>query len=436
MPHLQLAMKEDFLHFIWRFQYFDKKDLKTTAGEAVNILHPGFANDDSGPDFSNAKVTINNINWHGHIEIHLSSGDWHNHNHHHDPAYDNVILHIVWEDNKVIHRSDGSPIPTLELKSKTDNALKERYEQLVANPLKIPCAPSIQDVGSLMKLSMLEKALMERLSKRCRTIHKLLALRNHDWEETAYALLAKNFGFKTNSESFLRLSEVLPLKILLKHRNSLLSIEALLFGQAGFLDQPIKEPYFKALKTEHLFLSKKYQFYNKRLSLVQWKFMRLRPANFPTFRIAQFAMLIHRHGSLFSMLLSIENPKMLLDALDLKLSDYWQNHVNFGKTSAHKFSGIGKESINNIIINSAAPLQAAYGKYIDQQSLLDNAVGLLQQIPAESNNITKMWKGLGLTIEHAFDSQASIELYNNYCIPRKCLDCTIGAHIIKKVPWA
>lgn len=407
----------------------------TTTGETVNIIHPGLANDDAGPDFSNAKVTINKINWHGHVEIHLTSGDWHHHNHHHDPAYDNVILHVVWEDNKLIHRSDGSPIPTIELKSKIDNALKDRYEELVANPLKVPCAPYIQKVGSLVKLSMLEKTLMERLSTRCRAIQKLLALRNHDWEETAYALLAKNFGFKVNGEAFLRLSEVLPLKILLKHRNSLLSIEALLFGQAGFLDQPINEPYFEALKTEFLFLGKKYQLYTKRLSLVQWKFMRLRPANFPTFRIAQFAMLIHRHGSLFSMLLSIESPKMLMEALDLKLSEYWQNHVNFGKTSTHRFSGIGKESINNVIINSAAPLQAAYGKYIDQQSLLDNAVSLLQQTPAENNNITKMWKGLGLTIEHAFDSQASIQLYNHYCIPRKCLDCTIGAHIIKKAPW-
>lgn len=429
-------MKEDFLHFIWRFQYFDKQDLETTSGELVNILHPGFTNEDAGPDFSNAKVAINNINWHGHVEIHLSSADWNHHNHHLDPAYDNVILHVVWEDNKRIHRSDGSPIPTLELKNKIDPALKERYKLLVENPLKVPCAPFIHDVGGIVRLSMLEKALMERLSNRCRTIHKLLALRNSDWEETAYALLAKNFGFKTNSEPFLRLSEVLPLKVLLKHRSSLPSIEALLFGQAGFLDQAIKEPYFEALKEEYLFLSKKYQVYDKRLSLVQWKFMRLRPANFPTFRIAQFAMLIYRHGSLFSMLLSIESPKTLLEALDLKLSDYWQNHVNFGKISTHSFAGMGKESINNIIINSAAPLQAAYGKYIDQQSLLDNAVSLLQQIPAESNNITKMWRALGLTIEHAFDSQASIELYNNYCIPRKCLDCTIGAHIIKKVPWA
>lgn len=436
MPHLQLAMKEDFLHFIWRFQYFDKKDLKATSGELINILHPGFANDDAGPDFSDAKVVINDIHWHGHVEIHLCSADWNHHHHHHDPTYDNVILHVVWEDNKLIHRNDGSPIPTLELKHKIDASLKDRYEQLVETPLKVPCASSIQDVGNIVRLSMLEKALMDRLSKRCRTIHKLLVLRNNDWEETAYALLAKNFGFKVNSEPFLRLSEVLPLKILLKHRNSLLSIEALLFGQAGFLDQPIKEPYFETLKEEYLFLSKKYQLYDNRLSLVQWKFMRLRPANFPTFRIAQFAMLIFRRGSLFSMLLSIENPKTLLDALELKLCDYWQNHVNFGKTSAHKFSGTGKESINNIIINSAAPLQAAYGKYIDRQSLVDNAVNLLQQTPAEKNNITKMWKGLGLAIEHAFDSQGSIELYNNYCIPRKCLDCTIGAHIIKKGPWA
>lgn len=427
-------MREDFLHFIWRFQYFDKKDLKSTSGEPVNILHPGFANDDAGPDFSNAKIAIKQISWHGHVEIHLSSSDWSNHNHHLNPAYDNVILHVVWENDKQIYRSDGTAIPTLELKNRIDPALKERYWQLVENPLKVPCALSIHGISTIVQLSMLEKALMERLSHRCRAIHKLLVLRNNDWEETAYALLAKNFGFKINSDAFLHLSEVLPLKTLLKHRNNLFALEALLFGQAGFLDQPIKEPYFEALKAEYLFLSKKYQLYEKRLSLVQWKFMRLRPANFPSFRIAQFAMLIHQHGSLFSLLLSVSNPKMLLEAFNLKLSDYWQNHVNFGKISKHSFSGMGKASINNILINTVAPLQAAYGKHLDQQPLIDNAVSLLQQTPAESNNITKMWKELGLAIAHAFDSQATIELYNNYCVPRKCLDCTIGANIIKKAP--
>lgn len=425
-------MREEFLHFIWRFQYFDKKALSSTSGECVNILQPGTSNDDAGPDFADAKVVIQNITWHGHIEIHLSSSDWDNHNHQHDPAYDNVILHVVWEEDKKVFRNDGSLMPTIELKNRVDPAMRERFELLMENPHKVPCAPALSRVDELTKLTMLEKALMQRLNNKYKTINKLFVLSNNDWEETAYALLAKNFGFKTNSNAFLRLSEVLPLKILLKHRNSMLSIEALLFGQAGFLDQPIKEPYFLDLKKEYLFLSRKYQIYEKRLSLVQWKFMRLRPANFPSFRIAQFAALIHQYGSLFSLMLSVTTPQFLLTAFDLKPSNFWKSHVNFGKISRHKFSGMGKESIHNILINTVVPLQVAYGKFIDQQSYIDNALSLLQQVPAESNNIIRQWQSLGLRSSHAFDSQASIELYTNYCISKKCLDCNIGASIIRK----
>lgn len=425
-------MREEFLHFIWRFQYFDKKELKSTLGELVNVLYPGTSNDDAGPDFSDAKIVMQEITWHGHIEIHLSASDWDNHHHQNNPAYDNVILHVVWEEDKKVYRNDGSLMPTIELKNRTDPSVRERFELLMENPHKIPCASSFHAVNKLIRLTMLEKVLMQRLNNKYKNINKLFVQRGNDWEETAYALLAKNFGFKINGMAFLHLSEVLPLKILLKHRNSRVSLEALLFGQAGFLDQPIKESYFLDLKKEHLFLSKKYEIYQKRLPLMEWKFLRLRPANFPSFRIAQFAALIHQHGSLFSLMLSVTAPQFLLTAFDLTPSPYWKNHVNFGKISSHKFSGIGKESINNILINTVVPLQVAYGKFIDQQSYIDNAINLLQQTPAESNNIIKQWRHLGLGISHAFDSQASIELYTNYCMPRQCLSCSIGVNIIKK----
>ena len=288
-------MSESFIHYLWQFQYFSKHNLLTTQGEEIVVFHPGFKNTHAGPDFYQSRIKIGDLEWIGSVEIHIHSSSWEAHNHNVDEAYENVVLHVVWSDDKPVKRMDGSLIPTLELKSRVDDVLQLAYKKLVNSPEEIPCATSFGNVSEITKLSMLDRALSERLETKAEAVNQLLLQNNNDWEETVYQVLAKNFGFHVNADPFLQLAQNLPYKIIMKHSDKLIQIEALLFGHAGFLEEAREDEYTSTLKREYDLLSRKYSLGSGRLNKAQWKFLRLRPANFPTIRLAQFANLLFVH---------------------------------------------------------------------------------------------------------------------------------------------
>lgn len=423
-------MNEAFLHYLWQFQQFDKSNLQTISGEKISILKTGILNTDAGPDFTNARLQINEIEWVGNVEIHIKSSDWQLHKHQYNEAYNNVILHVVWENDQPITRQDGSLIPTLELKSITEIQLLDKYQYLIDNQAIVPCKEQFSEVSDLSKFAILDKVLARRLQQKAQIVEQLFEQNKGDWEETAYQLLARNFGFKLNSETFLRLAQNLPLKVLQKHRDNLTQIEAMLFGQAGLID--VVDEYSEKLNKEYDFFSAKFSLKPNQLASYEWKFLRTRPANFPTIRIAQLAKLITQQQSFFSLFTQTNSIEDLRNTLKTEQSAYWQEHYNFGKVSGKKLVGLGKDSINNILINTVIPLLACYSEKTDNQDLMARCVYFLEALPAEENHITEMWESLGLKIKSAFDSQASIELYTNFCTQKRCLQCNVGIEILKK----
>lgn len=423
-------MEEAFLHFVWKFQQFNRRDLKTHTGLDIIVFNPGFKNTDAGPDFKQAKIKIGNITWNGNVEIHVESRDWFRHQHQHDESYDNVILHVVWKNNSSIKRKDESVIPTLELKDIVDERLILNYRKLVEPRDEIVCRRYIGNVRQVTILGMLDKVLAQRLEARSGVIFREIAMTNNDWEEIAWRMLCKNFGFKTNAYPFVELGKSVSIEVLKKESHSLKTIEALLFGQAGFLEEQVNDGYFLELKNEYKFKQKKYKL-ERRLDKHQWKFLRLRPANFPTIRLAQLASLIYHNPNLFSLFVDVQSVIELKKRLRSIQSAYWLRHYNFGIESKKDIGSIGVSSIENILINTIASLLFAYGIHRDQEDLRDKAMELLTTVNPEKNTIIKKWTALGLKINSSFDSQALIELYTTYCVKKRCLNCSIGAEIIK-----
>lgn len=430
-------MPESFLYFLWQYQYFTTPELVTTDGERVQVLHPGFRNYNAGPDFTNARLLIGGQEWSGTVEMHTKTTDWLAHRHQHDRAYDNVILHVVWQDDQPattrrVERTNGTPLPTLPLETLTDTALLTRYGTLTDSPDAIPCASQFRAVQPLRVTSMLDKAMLQRLERKAAGVHALFTQTGSDWEETAYRLLASNMGFKINADPMAQLSRAVPLKAVLKHRDVLLQAEAMLFGTAGMLDS-LEQPdeYTTMLQREYRVLAAKYQLADQQVTAHAWKWGKLRPANFPTLRLAQLARLLTKHASLFSLFVATADAETLLNSLQITPSDYWQTHYRLGKATDKGASTLGRSSAVNIIINTVVPLLAAYAHHRGQPAYLDRAIALLEQLPPEKNHLTDNWEALGLGIRTAFDSQAAIELYNEFCTRKKCLSCQVGAGLLK-----
>jgi Protein of unknown function (DUF2851) len=429
-------MSEFFLHFLYQFQYFDKNNLQTTDNERIEVLKIGRMNTDSGADFQDARLLIGDVEWAGSVEIHVKSSDWNLHEHQSDAAYQNVILHLVWEDDKPVFRKDGTKIPTLTLRERTDKNLLKKYQSLMNAKTEMPCQSQFVEVEDIHKMMMLDKVLMKRLQDKSLIVSESLVDNNSDWEETAYQTLAKNFGFKLNAEPFLQLAKNLPLKILQKHRDNLSQIEALIFGVAGFLNNPENDPehwdeYRHSLRKEFQFLNAKYQLQNHILGQHEWKYLRLRPANFPTVRLAQFAKFIQENANLFSVLIHLEDVKNFGKILKIKQSEYWIKHYVFGKLSEGNVPTLGDTSVENIVINTVVPLLVSYANHKDHREYLEKAIRLLEELPSEENKITKHWQSMGLKIKSAFDSQASIEWFNHFCLQKRCLSCNVGVAILK-----
>ena len=425
-------MSEAFLHYLWQFQYFDKHELQTTSGEPIQIFNPGIRNTHAGPDFHNARMRIGNMEWIGSAEIHIQSSGWMEHKHDRDPAYDNVVLHVVWKNDAPVRRNDGSILPTLELMNRIDQKFFLDYQRLVNSPETIPCSQFLRQVSEVTKVSMMDKVLLDRLESKALRIFEILHKNHNDWEETCYQLLARSFGYKINADPFQQLARLLPYKVLRKHADRLLHLEALLFGQSGFLEDNDADEYYNLLKREYNVLRQKYKLSERRLNKAQWKFLRLRPANFPTIRLAEFAALIFYTPSLFSTILEMETFAGLFATFSVKQSEYWRRHYTFTKTAKEAVSSLGRSSVSTIIINVVVPLLVAYGKSRDDQRYIDRAIAILQETPPESNAIITQWKTSGLKCKTAFDSQALIELKNNYCAKKRCLDCKIGVSLINQ----
>jgi len=388
-------------------------------------------NSDAGPDFEEAKIKIGELEWRGSVEIHIKASGWNDHHHSDDQAYEKVVLHVVWENDKPIMRTDGTSMPTLELKNRVEPAMWNRYKKLFTSAEIIPCATSWSKIPDIVKLSMLDKTVVQRLETKGEIVKTILAKSHNNWEETCFQLLCKNFGFKVNADPMLQLAQAMPYKILLKHLNKPNQIEALLFGQAGFLEKVREDEYVSILIREYNLLRKKYGLDGKQMKVVQWKFLRLRPGNFPTIRLAQLASLLSNQKNLFSKILESTTYKELVSLLNIEQSEYWKQHYQPGKKSKTTVPALGKSSIENIIINTIAPLLMAYGQLHDEEVYCSRAVDLLNHLPAENNKIVREWHPLGRKVTSAFDSQGLIELYNSYCMKRRCLECSIGSSIVK-----
>ena len=502
-------MNEQFLHYIWKFQYFDKNNLLTEEGQELQIISAGIHNHDAGADFEDAVLKIgkpeNQMQWQGTIEIDTYGFNWESHHHATNEAYENVILHVVWKNPKEICRRNGAKVPVLVLENRIDERLWLRYQEFLRNEHKIPCQgywneKSIknEDIKLLPAFEkMINRTLEERLIRKAGHILSLLERNSYDWEETSYQILLEHYGFKKNNEPFLQLAKELPFKIIKKHSNQLFQLEALFYGMAGFLskefetaiidnflmthkflvannydiqsernvklENDVKEEkdYFENLQREFRFLSHKYSLQEREVHISQWKFLRLRPSNFPTVRIAQVIGLLSQQNHLFSIIINAKTLKELYQFFETELPDYWKTHYYFckkltqpkdqnkklskeTKAKQKQNSGLGKDAQQNLIINVVIPIRIAHSLYRQERDNLPKK--WLDQLKVEKNNVISLYKSLEkieysdsehiesppFRIKTAAQSQSLLELYSQYCSLIKCLSCEVGKEILQK----
>ncbi len=421
-------MREELLYHIWKLKRFDFDNLTTTDGKSIQILNGGHRNDHSGPDFIQAKIKIGKEIWAGHVEMHISSSDWLKHKHNTDNAYQNVILHVVYEEDTRVTLPNGEPLACLVLKDRIHQSTITSFEKLMSSTFWIPCEKNNRTLPPIELRSMYERVLVERLIHKTNRIKKMLVETENDWEEIFYRLLARNFGFKVNSDAFEALAYSLPKKILSKHKDKLKHLEALLYGQAGLLDKEFTDNYPLELKKEYTFFRKKYHL--EPLQHQVWKFMRMRPANFPTIRLAQFSLLFFRTTHLFSKMLAARSVKEIANMFESEVSSYWLTHYTFDQLSPKRSKKLGKSAIRLLIINTVTPIIFQYGQVHQNQDMQERALDLLEQLPSEKNQIIKKFNALNFPAKTAFDSQALLELKTHYCDRKKCLHCAIGSSVL------
>ncbi|MDR0729959.1 MAG: DUF2851 family protein [Prevotellaceae bacterium] len=420
-------MKEEFLHFIWEHALFDKSNLRTTGDEPVEIVTIGQHNTDAGPDFFNAKIKIGDTLWAGNVEIHRRSSDWARHAHSSDKNYDNVILHVVLEDDRPVARPDGQWLPTLVMRYAPE--LGQSYTALLQSPAWAPCRDALKQIEPFRINYFLGRLLVERMERKSQQIVDVLQTTQNDWREVFYQLLFRAFGFSINAAPFEMLAKATPLAAIGKHRHSLMQIEALLFGQAGFLQGEATDAYHRTLQTEYAFLQTKFSL--TPLEKHIWKFLRLRPFSFPTVRIAQLAKLLQQAHHLIDKILYFRSIDELYTLFDVRASEYWDTHYRFEKTAKQHPKVLGRASIERILVNLVTPFLFTYGRWQGDETLCDRALALLETLPPEKNQITAGWERLGLTADNAFYTQALIQLKTNYCNNRQCLKCSIGADLLR-----
>lgn len=417
---------EEILHYVWKFRLF-QKELRTTDGQAVEVIDVGLHNTDGGPDFFNAKVKIGDKMWAGNIEIHKTSDDWEKHNHHTDKNYNSVILHVVGKVTRDIKNEAGQNIVQCEISY--PQHIEDNYEFLLHSNADIPCCNYIGSMSSFHLHSWMNSLLIERLERKSNHIKDLLSRFSNSWEDMFYVLLSRNFGFGLNSDSFERLALSLPLRYIQKQGDNLIQIEALLFGQSGMLDKMnINDDYFSLLRKEYEFLKNKYDL--SPLESYVFKSLRSRPTAFPQIRIAQLAALLYNTHGLFSKIVSCEDLGRIRLMFHVNASEYWQTHYSFGLKSERKSKYLGDASLDIILINTVIPILFIYGKSINSEGHCERALRFLEELKPEQNSITKRFAKLGLPLNNAADSQAIIQLKREYCERKKCLFCRIGHQVL------
>ena len=417
-------MREEFLYYLWENRLINKT-LQTTEGESVEVVATGYRNTDSGPDFLEARIQIGDKLWAGHVEIHVKTSDWSHHGHQTDKAFKNVILHVVYENDLKVN-----DIPTLELRGHFDEALFASYQRFISSKSWIPCEKTITKVAVFTRLSWLDRMAVERLESKSETVTKLLEANQFDWEDALYKLLMRYFGLKVNNEAFEYLANILPFKTLLKHADNLVQVEAMLMGCAGFLEDDFTEGYPLLLKREFAVMKAKFNLLT--MPAERWRFMRMRPSNFPTIRLAQMAQLIHKNGCLFSKTKAAKDTTEVKALFDVATSEYWETHWRLGVPTESKPKHLGDTTADVLIINSVAPLLFCYGKLHKDESACETAIQFLEETEAEDNATIRHFTQYGITAENAMQTQALLYLYSYFCKRKRCLECRIGNVLLHK----
>ena len=431
---------EKLFHYTWKHRLFPLRSLVTTDGRSVDIVDVGMHNHDAGPDFFNAKIKIDGTLWVGNVEVHLKASSWNLHGHDRDEAYDNTILHVVCEADTDVFTSKGQRLTQLEMP--IPDYLRQNYDQLLRDDKYPRCHKIIRDLPQLTVLSWLSALQTERLERKTVDIMSRVNRLDGAWEDAYFQTLARNYGFGVNGEAFEQWAKVLPLKAVDHHRDDLFQIEALFFGQSGLLDinaSPLShranmegDEYFHRLLREYKYLAHKFSL--TPMDGRQWKFMRLRPQNFPYIRLSQLANLYYNRKAGMSQLIECTTTKELFEALSTQVSDYWQTHYLFGVESEKNDKKMSKSSLEILMINTVIPMLFAFGRYKNNEALVDRAIDFLDELKAEDNNIVRLWRECGMNVKSAGDSQALIQLKKEYCDKHECLRCRIGYQYIKSDP--
>lgn len=419
---------EQLLHYVWKHKIFPLKELKTTTGQQVEVIDTGLANTDAGPDFFNAKLKRDGVLWIGNIEIHERSSDWFKHGHHADAGYNSVILHIASEIDTEISRSNGERIPQIQLIC--PEAVRTNYKELLETDSYPPCYRIIPSLPPFTAHSWMTALQMERFEQKATLLNERLKRCQGNWEDAFFITLARNFGFGLNGDAFETWAHQLPFRAVDKHRNDLFQIEAIFFGQAGILEDSDGDGYYLRLKKEYTYLQHKFGLIPMDASL--WRFLRLRPANFPHIRIAQLACLYHRAYGLLSRIMETETLQGVRDILKGGTSEYWLTHYTFGGSSPSRPKALSNTSLDLLIINTVVTFLYAYGLHKGNPVLCARAGSFLEELKAENNYITRMWEQYGMKASNAADSQALIQLKKEYCDKKKCLYCRIGYEYLKR----
>ncbi len=421
-------MKEDFLHYLWKFKKFETLNLRTTQNESVTIIKTGDYLELSGPDFFNAQIVIGDQKWAGNIEIHIKSSDWYVHHHEKDIAYENVVLHVVWEHDAEIFRENNIEIPVLVLKDYVSSDIISSYKSLLAPKSWIFCEREISEIDDFVFKNWKERLFFERLERKSKFIYDLLEETNQDWEAVLFCLLAKNFGLNTNGNSFLQIAKAIPFSVIRKESFEVENLEALLLGTAGLLDKDGEDVYFTDLKFRYFYLLHKYQFEKCHIDFVQ--FFKHRPDNFPTIRLSQLANLYTKHQNLFSKLINLKTVKDVYNLLGVSASLYWQNHYQFDKESPKKAKYLSKAFLDLVIINTIIPLQFAYFTIMGE-TISEDLIEFMNEVAPENNAIISKFNSFGIVSKNAFETQTLLELKNEYCNKKACLKCALGMELLK-----
>lgn len=414
---------EEILHYVWKHKLFGQ--LTTTDGQSIDVVDVGLPNSNAGPDFFNCKLKIADQLWVGNVEIHTFAKDWYTHKHDLDPNYDSVILHVVKVSDQAVINSEGRQVPQCVLSYSP--SIDDNISFLLKTDVSLPCVNYLSTISSMSISSWKNALLVERLERKTRDIQQYLTLSTNSWEDTLFVLLSRSFGFGVNSDAFERLARSISYALLQKHRDDLLQIEALLFGQAGLLEDASDE-YQILLKGEYEFLRHKYKL--KPLDSSSFKMLRMRPSGFPQVRIAQLASIIHTYPNIFDKIIKTRDVGTLRLLFQTSPSEYWKTHYTFGESSVLKTKYLGQDSLDSLIINVVVPILFAYGKYVGDEKMGNASIDFLEKLDAENNTIIKSFDNLGLKSKNAFDSQALIQLKREYCEKKKCLFCRIGYSVL------